>query len=242
MNVESLGFVNHNEMTLIIVFSILFALLTVAELFFAFIEADKARKIVKPFLMFVATLLCLFLFPMQPFLYLGCFFGLLGDVFLDIKYINTTKETLWTSLGFCAFGVGHIFFITGLFTCFFNFSLNVLYIIIPIIIALALTTLSLLMEKFTPIRYKNMKPFVIVYGFLLFFVTAIYFSGTIQSGWQNMTLLIFSMGLVMFALSDLILNNTYFAPGFNTPAFVISNHIIYYIAQFAIAASLMFLL
>ena len=51
-----------------------------------------------------------------------------------------------------------------------------------------------------------MKPFVIVYGFLLFFVTAIYFSGTIQSGWQNMTLLIFSMGLVMFALSDLILN------------------------------------
>ena len=199
-------------------------------------------------MMFIATALVSWLTSKNPqsifgiFVILGLFFGLLGDVFLDIKYINTTKETLWTSLGFCAFGVGHIFFITGLFSCFFNFSLNVLYIIIPIIIALALTTLSLLMEKFTPIKYNNMKPFVIVYGFLLFFVTAIYFSATIQSGWQNMTLLIFSMGLVMFSLSDLILNNTYFAPGFNTPSFVISNHIIYYIAQFAIAASLMFLL
>ncbi len=106
MNVESLGFVNHNEMTLIIVFSILFALLTVAELFFAFIEADKARKIVKPFLMFVATLLCLFLFPMQPFLYLGCFFGLLGDICFIFK-----DKKACVYLGLLTFGLNHLFYI-----------------------------------------------------------------------------------------------------------------------------------
>ena len=106
MNMESLGFVNHNEMTLIIVFSILFALLTVAELFFAFIEADKARKIVKPFLMFVATLLCLFLFPMQPFLYLGCFFGLLGDICFIFK-----DKKACVYLGLLTFGLNHLFYI-----------------------------------------------------------------------------------------------------------------------------------
>ena len=106
MNVESLGFVNHNEMILIIVFSILFALLTVAELFFAFIEADKARKIVKPFLMFVATLLCLFLFPMQPFLYLGCFFGLLGDICFIFK-----DKKACVYLGLLTFGLNHLFYI-----------------------------------------------------------------------------------------------------------------------------------
>ncbi len=106
MNVESLGFVNHNEMTLIIVFSILFALLTIGELFFAFIEADKARKIVKPFLMFVATLLCLFLFPMQPFLYLGCFFGLLGDICFIFK-----DKKACVYLGLLTFGLNHLFYI-----------------------------------------------------------------------------------------------------------------------------------
>lgn len=106
MNVESLGFVNHNEMILIIVFSILFALLTVGELFFAFIEADKARKIVKPFLMFVATLLCLFLFPMQPFLYLGCFFGLLGDICFIFK-----DKKACVYLGLLTFGLNHLFYI-----------------------------------------------------------------------------------------------------------------------------------
>ena len=199
-------------------------------------------------MMFIGTGLVAWLTSSNPystfglFIILGLFFGLLGDVFLDIKFIDLNRETLWTSLGFCAFGIGHIFYITGLLTNFFNFSMNVLHIIIPVIIAIVLTIVSLLMEKFTPIRYKSMKPFVIVYGFLLFFVTSIYFSGAIQCGWQNMTLIIMSMGLVMFALSDLILNNTYFAPGFNTPAFIVSNHIIYYIAQFAIASSLIFLM
>ena len=36
-------------------------------------------------------------------------------------------------------------------------------------------------------------------------------------------------------------NNTYFAPGFTSPGFIISNHILYYAAQFLIAVSLFYL-
>lgn len=172
---------------------------------------------------------------------LGLFFGLLGDVFLDLKYMSETKADLFTRLGFIAFGIGHIFYLTGLFVCFYNFSSSVLYIIIPAIISIVLVVLTLLMEKFTKIRYGNMKAFAVGYGLILFFVTTMYFSTCIQSGWQNNVVIIMAMSLIMFALSDLILNNTYFAPGFNTPAFVISNHICYYIAQFVIAISLFFL-
>ncbi len=197
-------------------------------------------------LMFIATALIAWLTSNNPysnfgiFVVLGLFFGLLGDVFLDIKFIDLDRETLWTSLGFCAFGVGHMFYISGLFLNVVVTSASVWFI--PLVIAIVFTTISVLLEKFTPIKYGKMKPFVIVYGFLLFFVTSMYMSATIQSGWQNMTLVIMSMGSILFALSDLILNNTYFAPGFNTPAFIISNHIFYYIAQFAIASSLFFLM
>lgn len=176
------------------------------------------------------------------FVLIGLFFGLLGDVFLDLKYIVLKREYLFTVLGFVAFGIGHIFFITGLFIHFFVFSANILYLIIPIIVSMLLVVVTVLMEKFTKIKYKEMTPYVIGYGFILFFVTSIYFSTCLQSGWHIITVNMMFAGFVLFALSDLILNNTYFSTGCNTPLFVITNHVLYYIAQFLIAASLLFLI
>lgn len=173
---------------------------------------------------------------------IGLFFGLLGDVFLDLKFMSEIREDLFTRLGFISFGIGHVFYITGLFVCFFNFSANVLFIIVPAIISSVLVVATLLMEKFTAIRYGNMKAFAVGYGLILFFVTALYFSCCIENGWQNNTTIIMAVALVVFMISDLILNNTYFAPGFNTPVFIISNHICYYLAQFAIAVSLFYLI
>ena len=198
-------------------------------------------------LMFIATALVAWLTSKNStsyyglFVIAGLFFGLLGDVFLDLKYIVLPKEKMYTILGFCAFGIGHIFFTTGLFLHFFDFTRSVLFIIIPVIVAALFVVISLLMEVFSKIRYKDMKPFVIGYGLILFFTVAMYFSAAIQGSWQVVPVVIMAVGLVLFALSDLILNNTYFAPGFNTPGFVISNHIFYYVAQFTIAVSLFFL-
>ena len=175
------------------------------------------------------------------FVILALFCGLLGDIFLDLKFVIKEKEDLYTVLGFVSFGVGHIFSITGVLTYFFNFSLSPLYIIIPILISIVLVIVSLLMEKFTPIKYKKMKPCVILYGFLLFLVASLYFSTSIQGGFSNITIISMAFGYVLFALSDLILNNTYFAPNCNSPLYVISNHLIYYIAQFSIAISLFYL-
>lgn len=226
-----------------------FALLLVF-LFFRVKEQRVTAVIIKGFvsLMFIATALVAWLTSKNPntafgmFILLGLFFGLLGDILLDIKYIDLNRELLFTRLGFIAFAIGHIFYVSGLFVYFFDFSASVLYVIIPAIIALVLMVVTLLMEKFTKVRYEKMKIFVIFYAIVLFFTTAIFMSASIQNGWQNTTVMIMAFALISFALSDLILNNTYFAPGFSTPVFIITNHIFYYIAQFAIAASLFFLL
>lgn len=197
-------------------------------------------------LMFIATATVAWLTSKNPnstfgiFVIIGLFFGMLGDVFLDLKFIVTKKEFLLTAAGFIAFALGHIAFILGLFIHYFDFNAHVLYLAIPLGASAILVLVTLLMEKFSKIRYKKMKPFVIVYGFILFFVTTIYLSTAIQTKWNVVTIFIMSMSFIAFALSDLILNNTYFAPGFSGPAYIISNHTLYYIAQFAIAVSLFF--
>lgn len=220
--------------------------------FFLFFRVKEKRVTAVIFkglvsLMFIATAIVAWQTSTHPqnlfglFIILALFCGLLGDIFLDLKYVIKEKEDLYTVLGFVAFGVGHIFSITGVLTYFFDFSLSPLYIIIPILISVVLVVVSLLMEKFTPIKYQKMKPCVILYGFLLFLVASLYFSTSIQSGFNNITIISIAFGYVLFALSDLILNNTYFAPNCNTPIYVISNHLIYYIAQFSIAISLFYL-
>lgn len=176
------------------------------------------------------------------FIVLGLCFGLLGDVFLDIKFITKEYENLFTRLGFIAFGVGHIFYITGLFTKYYYGDIHVLYIIIPAIIASALAVFSLMMEKFMPIKYGEMKPFIPSYGVLLFFVTAIYMSFAIFYKWNLVNINLMAISFILFALSDLILNNTYFSEGFDKPIHIIANHVLYYIAQFMIAVSLFFLM
>ena len=219
-------------------------------LFFRVKEKRVIAVILKGFtsLMFIITALVAFLTSNNPsssfgiFIIIGLFFGLLGDVFLDIKFITAKHEYLFTSLGFIAFGLGHISYISGLFLNFYSFEASPVYLIIPAVVSLGLMLLTLLMEKFTPIRYKNMKPYVVIYGFILFFVTTIYLSTAIQNYWVVVPVNIMFVALIFFALSDLVLNNTYFATGFNTPLFIIVNHILYYVAQFAIAISLFYLL
>ena len=199
-------------------------------------------------LMFIITALVAWLTSKNPetnfgiFVLIGLFFGSLGDVFLDLKFVILDKEDLYTKLGFCAFGIGHIFYLIGLFLNFYNFNTSALYLVLPIVITIVFVVISLLFEIFTKIRYEKMKPFVIVYGFLLFFATTMYMSVAIQGEWKVVNIAIMAPALIMFAISDLILNNTYFAPDCDSPAFIVSNHICYYVAQFAVAVSLFFLI
>ena len=52
---------------------------------------------------------------------------------------------------------------------------------------------------------------------------------------------LFFIGGVLFMISDLILNGTYFGEGKERPVDIATNYLTYYSAQFLIASSLMFL-
>ena len=177
-------------------------------------------------------------FPYFAIMALVC--GLLGDIALDLKYVYKEKDFEYTLAGFIAFGVGHILYVTGMFLEFYN-GQNILYIIIPLAIGLLMGPITMLVGKLSNCDYGKIKPVAFIYAILLFSTVATGFSLWMMSGFANTGILMFFIGGVLFAISDLILNLTYFAEGHEQPFDLISNSVTYYAAQFVIAFSILFL-
>lgn len=174
------------------------------------------------------------------FVTLGLFIGLLGDIFLDLKYVFKEHDKEFTYAGFISFAVGHAFYIMGMYLEFFK-EQNVLYIIIPVIVGTLISFINLFIEKLMKLNYSSLKVIVFIYGVLLFSMTACSLSLCIMTGFKNVTLIMMFAGGLLFTISDLILSGTYFGVGKERPIDISTNAVSYYMAQFVIAFSLFFL-
>jgi len=178
--------------------------------------------------------------PLCPFVVLGLLFGLMGDIWLDLKYVFPEKDEPFTYAGFCVFGVGHILFITGMLLCYCPAG-RPMTVIAPILLAAALSVGNALLEKPMKLHYGKLKPVVIAYGVILFSMVLVSGSLALSRGWQETPLNLLFAGGVFFAISDLILSGTYFGVGRERPIDLALNYITYYAAQFLIASALVFL-
>ena len=174
------------------------------------------------------------------FAIMGLVCGLLGDIALDLKYVYKEKDFEYTLAGFIAFSVGHILYVTGMFLEFYH-GQSVLYIIIPLGIGLLMGPITMLVGKLSNCEYGRIKPVAFIYAVILFSMVSTGFSLWMMSGFANTGLLMMFIGGVLFAVSDLILNLTYFAEGHEQPFDLISNAVTYYGAQFIIAFSILFM-
>ena len=167
--------------------------------------------------------------------------GLLGDIWLDFKYVYPKEDKLYTYAGFIVFALGHILYVTGMFLEFLPEGSNPLFIILPIIVGIAGGALTVLMEKPLKLEYKDMKLIVFIYACFLFTNPAVAMSLLINHSFESTSLILLFIGGVFFAISDLILSGTYFG-GKERPFDIISNAITYYAAQYLIAFSIFFLI
>ena len=174
------------------------------------------------------------------FVILGLICGLLGDIWLELKYVFKEEDELFTYAGFISFLIGHVLYITGMFLEFYHGE-NVLYVILPLAIGLLCGFGNLFIAKPLKLQFGKYKLICFLYGSVLFSFFAVIMSLNILYRFQNTTLLVLIGGGVLFVLSDLILSGTYFGEGKDRPFDLISNAITYYCAQYAIAFSLYFL-
>ena len=179
-----------------------------------------------------ASLLC-------PFVVLGLLFGLLGDIWLDLKYVFPEKDEPFTYAGFCVFGIGHILYITGMLMSYYPTDKPIM-VIVPILLAVVMSVGNAILEKPMKLHYGKLKPVVIAYGVLLFGMVLLSGSLALAHSWKETPLNLLFIGGVFFAISDLILSGTYFGVGKERPIDLVLNYITYYSAQFLIASALVF--
>ena len=134
---------------------------------------------------------------MGAFVVLGLLFGLLGDVWLDLKYVFPEQDDAFTYTGFLVFGIGHILYMIGMLLRYFE-SGTLRYVLIPIALGILLGFLTGLLERPMKLRYGKMKPVVIAYGALLFSMTLLAGSLALLHRWQETTLnLLFVFGVLI---------------------------------------------
>ena len=167
--------------------------------------------------------------------------GMLGDISLEMKYVFRDHDKEFTYAGFVAFGLGHVCYVTGLFLEFYH-EQNVLYAILPFVGALFMAVLCLLIEKLLKLKYGTYKPIIFAYALTLFSTVFVSLSFAIMYKFEVNSLTLIFIGGCLFAISDLVLNGTYFGEGHEKPMDLAINTYLYYIAQNLIAFSLFFLI
>lgn len=179
-------------------------------------------------------------FSFALFVVMGLVMGLMGDIWLDLKWVYPETNDTYTFAGFGSFMIGHFFYLAGLFIHYADFS-KPLYIVIPAVIALLLGGGVVILEKPMKMVYGKFKAITGVYGFVLGFMTFLSGSLALMHNFKEMTLNFMFVGGVLFLLSDLILSGTYFGEGKRRPVDIVTNHVAYYAAQFVIASAVLFI-
>lgn len=174
------------------------------------------------------------------FVTLGLFFGVLGDIWLDFKYVFKEHNVIFTYAGFISFALGHACYMSGMYLEFFN-GQSPLYIILPLVGGLLISISNLFIAKPMKLDYSGYKVISIIYGFFLFGMTLSALSLSIMVSFSKVPLIMFFAGGLLFTISDLILSGTYFGKGKERPVDIITNTVTYYLAQFVIALALFFI-
>ncbi|MDO4847556.1 MAG: lysoplasmalogenase family protein [Clostridiaceae bacterium] len=169
---------------------------------------------------------------------MGFVFGMLGDIWLDLKWMYTDDVKKFLYAGFISFLIGHICFVSAI----------VMYspctfwsIVVAIALALVIATVAVLLEKPMKLKYGKYKLIVFIYSttlsMTLTFSAVTAYITNFEKIWVVMTI-----GAALFLFSDLVLSGMYFSDdkNKNTPVNVVVNHTLYYAAQFILASAIHF--
>ncbi len=183
-----------------------FGAASVINLVAGFSENDKPRKISKPFCLFFLGTAAAVAAPSYPLIYIGAYFGMIGDVFLIFKENQKMVIT-----GILAFYVGHVLYFSAMLDLIFirgyanPWPYNWIWILLYAVLTPALF--------WYPTYLLTRKKLFSIYG-------AFYMDAVVSEAIIPFLLFLFfdrtdyfylcSIGGIFFVISDLILSYTLF--------------------------------
>lgn len=173
--------------------------------------------------------------PFTLYLVNALLFCLLGDIFLDLKYVYRKDETAYTFAGFLVFAIAHGIMGVGIIWTFM-FFVEPLWFIVPVVVGMLLGVVNANLGKVMKLDYGKYKGITAFYGGILLSMTLLMLSLNLRTGFENPFLIGLLVGYVLFLISDLILSQTYFA-GKEGRFYIASNYACYYVAMFILAST-----
>jgi uncharacterized membrane protein YhhN len=210
------------------VFLGLFFISMVAQLVFAFLEKEKYRVIEKPFCLFTLGLFAVCVLPTHPLIYLGAFFGMIGDVLVIVK---NKKYFNW---GVLSFFFGHVLYVIEIVFFILDAKLDWYYFIILCGGFLLIYVLLIIPFRKCTKVIEEMLGMALYYGFLFAILPFMIVTYVRVGSFMYLGII----GSVLFIISDLIILFTKYIKKFKRYDFYIM--LTYLLAQFLIVNSLLF--
>lgn len=187
----------------------------------------------------LASLSSMQFFEIKTLILVGLLFGMLGDIWLDLKVTYPKDNKYWLYSGFISFMIAHLFYITAIVQIS---KLKIEFVFLTLIISLICSGISMSLEKLMRVNYGRYKPIIFLYATFLISTTITSLIACFKTSFTNSNLIILLFGGIFFLISDLILSVTYFGDkSKSAPIYIALNHITYYAAQYLIATSVFFL-
>lgn len=191
-------------------------------------------------LCFIATALVAFSLNRDNFEYailiiFGLVFSMLGDIWLDMKYIYKDRSDMYTFAGFGSFMVAHSLFVPAILLGYNEYVWW--HFIVDAITCSFFVINNIVLEKQGKVNCGKFRAIIIVYTVFVMATTLLSINGFVVSGFKSIKYIVLVIAGVLFALSDLVLLYIYFG-GKNNKKYVLANHILYYSAQFIMASSI----
>ncbi len=168
---------------------------------------------------------------------MGGVFGVLGDVFIELKWLQKEGNDTFFNFGFVTFMIQHVILVSAVFI---HYPMKLVNILISLTAPLTVLALSGFGAKITKMEMGKFKVIANAYGALASMTFSVAFM-TMQNYGMEKSMIMFFAGGILFFASDLILSQIFFVKGKCNRVRVILNHITYYGAQILIASSLFFM-
>jgi uncharacterized membrane protein YhhN len=206
----------------------LFLVASIVQVILAALDLDKIRRIEKSFCLLFLTIFVVVTVPTSPFVYIGAFLSMMGDLLLAFR-----KKILFY-IGSFTFAASHIFYLVSIIQIVDPLLPWFVYVIAAVVVILFyLATTNLIAKRLTKSKFEQYS--MMAYFTILFYNFLIMMMATI-----NLPLFLFitAIGGFIFIISDsCIVYNQFYKPIKNAEVIVMST---YLVAQALIVIGLVF--